>query len=253
MAQKQATLINRVALAAAASVLAFALPTSVLAIGLLEDGGNFSAHESPARFTPAGGDPRLAELVAERSGGKARMMRFTPAGVDAERSPRSLTVAVRVDGNAVRGLAMRKPANEVARQAENSVPGLNLAPTRYNLGIAKGYSSFAQPNTPAFASGLGSADIPDLADFRPSPGVARAPSRFAAHIELDEKPAAGRDTEARKSISDQMLDVAGSYRLTRNLDITAGVRYQQERDLAPLPDIEQQDSQAVYIGTQFKF
>jgi hypothetical protein len=47
--------------------------------------------------------------------------------------------------------------------------------------------------------------------------------------------------------------VAGSYSLTRNLDITAGVRIEQDRDLIPVPDLDQQDSQAVYIGTQFRF
>ena len=46
----------------------------------------------------------------------------------------------------------------------------------------------------------------------------------------------------------------GSYRLTRNFDVTAGVRYTQERDrLAPVVDTAKQDSQAVYIGTQFHF
>ena len=50
-----------------------------------------------------------------------------------------------------------------------------------------------------------------------------------------------------------MVDVGGSFRLTRNLDVTAGVRYQQERDLRALPELDKQDSQAVYIGTQFRF
>ncbi len=49
------------------------------------------------------------------------------------------------------------------------------------------------------------------------------------------------------------VDVTGSYRLSRNLDVTAGVRLQRENDrLAPLTD-ERQDSQAVYVGTQFRF
>ena len=41
--------------------------------------------------------------------------------------------------------------------------------------------------------------------------------------------------------------------MTRNLDVTAGVRYSQDRDrIAPLTDAEQ-DGQAVYVGTQFRF
>ncbi|MFC3213373.1 hypothetical protein [Novosphingobium panipatense] len=41
--------------------------------------------------------------------------------------------------------------------------------------------------------------------------------------------------------------------MTENLDVTAGVRYSQDRErLVPLTD-GKQDSQAVYVGTQFKF
>ena len=48
-------------------------------------------------------------------------------------------------------------------------------------------------------------------------------------------------------------DVGGAYRVTRNLDVTAGVRYSQDRErLKPLTD-GKQDSQAVYVGTQFRF
>jgi len=47
--------------------------------------------------------------------------------------------------------------------------------------------------------------------------------------------------------------LGGSYSVTRNLDVTAGVRLKNERDrMAPLTD-SRQDSQAVYVGTQFRF
>ena len=51
-----------------------------------------------------------------------------------------------------------------------------------------------------------------------------------------------------------VIDVGGSYSLRRNFDVTAGIRYKsQDRDrLAPLPDA-QRDSQAVYVGTAFRF
>ena len=49
------------------------------------------------------------------------------------------------------------------------------------------------------------------------------------------------------------LGVGGSYRLTRNLDVTGGVRYKIQRDrLEPLAD-QRRDSQAVYVGTAFRF
>jgi hypothetical protein len=49
------------------------------------------------------------------------------------------------------------------------------------------------------------------------------------------------------------LDVGGSYSLTKNIAVTAGLRLNNERDrMAPLTD-SRQDSQAVYVGTQFRF
>lgn len=254
-------LARKAALAASALVLAVALPTSVFAVGLLGDEasplGRFS-------FTPASADPEVAELVADRAGSQAGLMRFTPAGAAAARTERSLTVAVRVDGGAPSVLGARNAPAEAAGA------GLRLAPTRYNLGIARGYGSFAQ--SPAFAQAplapaapgaapsrsttlsrsLSDANIPDLAAFTPRAGVREDPSRFAARVRLDEeRPAAA--SPARASVRDQMVDLGGSYSLTRNLDITAGVRYEQDRDIVPLPDVDQQDSQAVYIGTQFRF
>lgn len=239
-------LAGKLALGASAALVAFSLPSAVLAIGLLEN-GTFSAPESPASFTPASVDPDLAQLVAERSGGKARMMRFTPAGAATANGGRSVTVAVRIDQQTAEAFAARS----TIASRDSAESRLRVTPTRYNLGLARGYSSFAQ--APALSTSLSNAQIPDLSDFEPSTGVREEPSRFAARVELEQDQRAGRAEEARESVGDQMLDVAGSYRLTRNLDITAGLRYEQDRDLVPLPDLEQQDSQAVYIGTQFRF
>ena len=49
------------------------------------------------------------------------------------------------------------------------------------------------------------------------------------------------------------LDVGGSYDLSRRIAVTGGVRYNIERDrLSALTDARR-DSQAVYVGTAFKF
>jgi hypothetical protein len=49
------------------------------------------------------------------------------------------------------------------------------------------------------------------------------------------------------------VGVGGSYRIARNLDVTGGVRYKIQRDrLEPLAD-QRRDSQAVYVGTAFRF
>ena len=126
---------------------------------------------------------------------------------------------------------------------------------RVNLGVSRGYQNFAKATpAPAISRSLSEAGIPDLAEFQPSPGARPDESRFAARIAVEEEAKTGAAPRTMDSRSDQAVDVAGSYRLTRNLDVTAGVRYSQERDrLAPLADPAKQDSQAVYVGTQFRF
>lgn len=238
------------AIAAGALVLA-GLPTAGLAFGARDERVSLTATGSFAALTPASVDPRLAEFVAERSTGKARLMRFTPAGV-AARPNRSVTVAVRVDDEAARAISVRS-AIEAAKEQVSRATAVRIAPTRYNLGLSRGYQSFAKA-APEISRTLSDAAIPDLSSFRPSTQVAEEDNRFAARIALEEKAKAGAAPRTIDSRSDQAVDVAGSYRLTRNLDVTAGVRYSQERDrLAPLADSTKQDSQAVYVGTQFRF
>ena len=47
------------------------------------------------------------------------------------------------------------------------------------------------------------------------------------------------------------LDAGGSYSLSRRVALTGGVRYNIERDRMLQDD--RRDSQAVYVGTAFKF
>lgn len=239
----------------ASAAMVVAIPSSGYAVGLLGEGASMISSNSFAAFTPAEGDPRVARMVAERSGGQTRFMRFTPAGTT-DQGSRSLTVAVRVDQEAARAISVRSAIDGAGERRAAADAGLRIAPTRYNLGLARGYQSFAKPAAPV--TPLSDADMPDLAAFEPSAGVQDKPSRFAARVQLEEggaaAPAATLVRRSGQPTIDQTFDVAGSYRLTRNLDVTAGVRYSQERDrLAPLPDIEEQDSQAIYIGTQFRF
>ena len=49
------------------------------------------------------------------------------------------------------------------------------------------------------------------------------------------------------------LDVGGSYNISRNIAVTGGVRYKVERDQIPALADDHRDSQAVYVGTAFKF
>tara|TARA_E500000305_G_C3996225_1_gene224680 strand:- start:174 stop:950 length:777 start_codon:yes stop_codon:yes gene_type:complete len=239
------------------AALALGVPSSVLAIGLLNDGDALASVQNFAAFTPADADPQLAELVAERGGATARLMRFTPAG-RAAGNERAVTVAVRIDSNVAQAISVRSTNELVVGRSTTSI-----APTRYNLGLARGYNSFTQMGlattaaVPAQQQATPStqilrAEMPDLADFTPRGATVEEKSRFAARVELEDNAEANR--LATRSPVDRSVDVAGSYRVLRNLDVTAGVRYEDSRErLSALPDIEALDNQAVYVGTQFRF
>ncbi|UVI39815.1 hypothetical protein [Qipengyuania spongiae] len=205
-----------------------------------------------APFTPANVDPALALHVASIIGEDG--LRFTPAARQ-QRSERTVTMAVRVDRSTARAISVRNTIDKVAeaepgRGSASSI----IAPTRYNLGIAKGYQTFAQPAPKALElpAGIRSIAMPDISDFR---GEERAdkPSRFSARVRLDNDVATGRAPRTLGGTGERSVDFAGSYRVLRNLDVTAGVRVSQDRNrIAPLTD-GVEDSQAVYVGTQFRF
>ncbi|MFC4294452.1 hypothetical protein ACFO0A_05190 [Novosphingobium tardum] len=203
-------------------------------------------------FTPASVDPRMAAVMTVSALNHGRLFRFTPAG-STTRPDRSVTVAVRVDGEAARAVSVRSTL-AAATSAPGTLP-VRIAPTAFNLGVARGYESFAQKlATPTV---LRKIDMPDLASFdagRARDRTARpAEARFAPRIALDETAKPGRLPRTLEGQGDYSVDVGGSYRLTRNLNVTAGVRYSSERDrVVKLADTPQ-DSQAVYVGTQFHF
>jgi len=229
------------------AVAMLALPSAVLAFSSRFDAAPAPAARAEAeRFVPAEVDPRLARSITVRGLNKDRLFRFTPASTTS-RADNPVTVAVRVDGNAA--LALR---NSMRADMASGAAGLRIAPGAYSLGASRGYSSFAQSPAPTPASAQRTPDIPDLAAYTPRPGVAPDNSRFAPRIELDERQKTGRSPRTFEQ-SDQTVGLGGSYRLTRNIDVTAGVRVTSDRDrLRPLTD-GRQDSQAVYVGTQFRF
>lgn len=198
-------------------------------------------------FTPASVDPRLAAQITVRALRSGKLFRFTPAGTDT-RPDRAVTIAVRVDGESAQAISIRS-ALASAANAPGAAP-VRIAPMVFNLGVARGYQSFAAQA--ALPRDIQRIDMPDLASFKGA-GTASAPGRFAPRIALDDKDRAGRAPRTLEGQDEYQVDVGGSYRLTRNLNVTAGVRYTSERDrLRPLTD-GKQDSQAVYVGTQFRF
>ena len=253
-------------LAAAATL---ALPSAGLALVGLADDVDSSNVPAFDLFTPASVDPELAARFAEKA--RARGVRFTPSGANSSNSDRTVTVAVRLDSDVGRAISVRS--------VTDNAPGLGteiggIQTNRFNLGTARGYQSFARTQvatsrTEAVApsgrriieSGLAEATkdmgMPDLADFAPAqPTRVDKPSRLQPRIELEGERTAGRSSNTLDDVSAQTVELGGSFRLLRNLDVTAGVRLSQERDrlgrLDPLTN-SVEDSQAVYVGTQIRF
>jgi hypothetical protein len=119
-------------------------------------------------------------------------------------------------------------------------------------GAARGYKSFAR--TVDLSDNVQKLTLPDLAQFEPSrPKAEDKPSRLQPRIELEDRAIAGRSPNTLDSIGSQTVGLGGSFRLSPNMNVTAGVRYSQERErIDPLTN-SVQDSQAVYVGTQIKF
>lgn len=249
--QRKETRFSRFPASVVAACLAVALPSAGFALGGFDgETVSLAARGSFASFTPASVDPRLAKMVSETRTAEGRMMRFTPAGA-ANRPDRSVTVAIRVDDETARAISVRSSIKSTL-----SNPGrggaITITPNRFDLGVSRGYRSFAP--TLDISKDLRGVEMPDLASFKPGKGEAKAkPGRFSARVELAEGGKPGNAPRTLEMSGGQSVDVGGSYRVLGNLDLTAGVRYSQERDrIAPLTD-GTQDSQAVYVGTQFRF
>lgn len=242
----------------AGAILGLALPTAGMALGGFDGKGvSLAARGSFASFTPASVSPDMTRQLVDRSDSKGRLMRFTPAGTSS-RPDRSVTVAVRVDDETAKAISVRSAlAMAQATPGTRTPEVVVLAPTRFNLGMARGYRSFAQPVAKKETS---QARLADLSTFSLADTQSKADApRFGTRVTMAGKADAMGVAEAAgvaptfDNTNEKAVDVAGRYRVMRNLDVTAGVRYSQERDrLAPLTD-GAYDNQAVYVGTRFRF
>jgi len=190
-------------------------------------------------FTPAAADPRLAAALA-RSGLSGSGFRFTPA--DAVRtSNRSVTVAVRARNS--------RPVTALADRGAAAPAAVTLQPIAYNLGVSVGWKRFA------ISGDLAKLDLAGAPGSRESAevGVSYTGKRVSGRIKAGaERPLA---SEPRLIADDPnySIDVGGSYSITRNLDVTAGVRYKSEEHRLPQLTDNRRDSQAVYVGTAIRF
>ena len=193
-------------------------------------------------FTPANADPRLAAALGGRNLSLSDF-KFTPAA--AKSRPSQLRVAIRARAGSPASLR-RGDASAVTSASTVSA----LTPASYNLGVALGWRRFA------VSGDVSRVSSPDPAVGRRDSavvGVSYSLKRFTGRVAVAADRADVRPVPALRRGDNVSLDVGGSYSLSRRIALTGGVRYEVERDrLSALKD-DRRDSQAVYVGTAFKF
>jgi hypothetical protein len=194
-------------------------------------------------FTPAGADPRLSAIYAG-NGPVKRGFRFTPAVTD---QGRSVTVAVRANRLVTPSVATSAVSASVAPAPAT---GTRLESMAYNLGSSMGWKRFALKGD---TNGLDRARLPAKAESPAKSTLPAGPSKWSTRVQLETERLAVKAPRTLEGSENLSVDVGGAFRLSRNLDVTAGVRYKTDRDrLQKLAD-DRRDSQAVYVGTAFRF
>ncbi len=232
------------------AVAVLALPSAVLAFSSTMDIRRESASSQIGAVSAPGESASLAAAIPVRSLAQGHQFRFTPAGMPT-RPDRSVTVAVRVDPEnqkmiTVRGERLVMPQ---AKAVGGATP-LQIAPTAFSLGVSRGYESFAQAVAPK--PDLRRIEMPDLSALRAAQPN-REESRFATRVVIDDSLPTGRAPRTFSGDGQDSVDVGGALRVTRNLDVTAGVRYSQALEHPRPPQDGAPAHQRGYVGTQFRF
>ncbi len=189
-------------------------------------------------FTPASADPRLAAAFAGRSA-TIEDFKFTPAA--AKGRPSQIRVAVRA-----RGVA---PAPGRTVEVAAAPIASSLTPASFSLGAAVGWKRFALAGDIAKVASADSA----IGDRKSAVvGVSYNLKKFTGRVALGAERGDGR-IAALSQPDNVSVDVGAAYNINRRVAVTAAVRYRVDQDrLATLSD-QRRDSQAVYVGTAFKF
>lgn len=238
---------KRVALGTAAGALIASALALTPAIGQSNDRKaakprvSLTARGGLGSFTPATTDARLSALLA-RSGVVSNGFRFTPATTGV-RLNRQVTVAVRAD------MTGASRNNERAALVA-PVSTTSIAPIAYNLGVAVGWKRFALSGDVARID-LGTMGGREAMDV----GVSYTTKRLTTRVAVGADHATPNTPRALTQADGVSVAMSGSYSIAKNLDLTAGVQYRRaERDQRLTPvDNSRRDSQAVFIGTAFKF
>jgi len=231
-----------VATAALAGVIAAGSVPAVGAAGdllRLRSESPVSLHElgSISSFTPTIGDPALSQAYVRAVVNRgSRSFRFTPTSGSLS-GRREITVLVRAD-------------SRMARADDRGSQSLGIAPLAFNLDASRGWRKFA------LSESVGRKPLdPVMQDLAPvgNFSLERGTPRLTANVQLDARRDVGTTPRTLAGESKLSVDVGSSYSLTRNLNVTAGLRYARpDNRLAPITD-QRQDNQAVYVGTVFRF
>lgn len=145
-------------------------------------------------------------------------------------------------------IAIRAPAARVDRASTPATAATTLTPTSYNLGVGVGWRRFAVAGDVAKVkevdSALGGRESAAL-------GISYSLKRFTGRVAVAADRDDGKALAALRKSDNVSVDLGGSYDISRRIAVTGGVRYRIDRYSA-VPD-ERRDSQAVYVGTAFKF
>ncbi len=194
-------------------------------------------------FTPSAADPRLAAIFA-RGGLTNQGFRFTR--VAAEKN-RAITVAVR-SSRTLPALTIDRSAQQPVSVAAAPTLSDGVAPVSYSLGAAVGWKRFALADKPASTERGLVAAAPEKSDAGISPA-----RKWNTRLQMAAERPLGQVPGTLTGTPNYSVDVGGSFRLTRNLDVTAGVRYRSERDQLQQRVDDRRDSQALYVGTAIRF
>jgi hypothetical protein len=190
-------------------------------------------------FTPANADPKLAAALTAK-GLALTDFKFTPTA--AKNRPSQVRVAIR---------ARTFAPVRLAEASASTSPINQLTPTGYNLGVAVGWHRFAVAGDIAQAK---SADQAIGGRESAILGVSYSLSnKLSTRVAVGTERTSGNPLPALRRGNNVSVDAGASYSLSRRIALTGGVRYNIERDnLYALQD-QRRDSQAVYVGTAFKF
>jgi len=194
-----------------------------------------SAPGSLGSFTPAAADPRLAAAFA-RSGLGVSGFRFTPAASPGNR--RAVTVAIRA-----------RAVTKAEAERTASLAPTALTPTAYNLGVSLGWKRFAlSGDVTKLDTGImpGSREAADVS-------LSYSGNKWSTRLQLAADRPTGEQPMLMGGDQAYSVDLGGSYSIGRNLELTGGMRYRLERDRIQQLVDERRDSQAVYVGTAFRF